>query len=178
MTPLRWLLLGLVAVGLVAGAVLSGRMAVPGTGGGGEPRGRLGPTPGPSSEGYVEEKRAFLESVASREPDRAAASLVSLRRRLGVPEIRDLTSGGTVLALYVFGEGGEPSSLLVGGDLQGAEETLGGPCGCVYAFVVQRTTLGSLLALQRDEAVRLVDVPDPPVDDLRGWELVPILPRE
>lgn len=175
---MRWVLLGLVAIGLVAGAVLTDRVDVPGFDGDPEPRGRLGPTPGPDSQGYVQSKLAHLESTATGEPDRDAAALVSLNRLLGVPEVRQLVSGGTVLALYVRQDGGEPASLLVGGDLQGAEESLGGPCGCVYAFVVQRTTLGSLLALQQDPAVRLVDVPDPPVTDLRGWELIPILPSE
>lgn len=176
--PVRWVLLGLLAVGLVAGAVLTDRLDVPGLDDGAEARGRLGPTPGPDSEGYIAEKRAHLESIATSEPDRDAAAVVSLNRLLGLPELRELAAGGRVLALYVRQEGGEPSSLLTGGSLEGAEESLGGPCDCIYAFVIQRTTLGSLVALQQDPAVRLADVPDPPVPDLRGWELVPILPSE
>lgn len=58
----------------------------------------------------------------------------------------------------------------------GAGEVLRG-CACIYATALSGTTLRGLARLQESEAVRLVDVPDPPVDDLRGWELTPIFPR-
>lgn len=174
----RFVLLGAVAVALVAGAVATDRLDVPGTGGDGvEVRGRLGPTPGPDSEGYIGEKRGHLRAVATEAPDREAAALVSLNAFVDVPDVADLASGGTVLILYIRQDGGDPASLLTGGSLEGAEESLEGPCGCVYAFVVERTTLGSLLAMQEDPVVRLADVPDPPVADLRGWELIPVLPK-
>lgn len=50
-------------------------------------------------------------------------------------------------------------------------------CACVYAVVVAEVSLARLSGLQRGPDVRLVDVTDPPVGDLRGWELRPILPR-
>jgi hypothetical protein len=50
-------------------------------------------------------------------------------------------------------------------------------CACVYAAVVERTTVAKLAALQRSALVRLVDLPDPLTDDLSGWELTPIAPR-
>jgi hypothetical protein len=59
-----------------------------------------------------------------------------------------------------------------------AVQTLRSGCACIYAFVAEHTSLARLLDLQRRPEVRLVDVPDPPVDDLSGWELTPILPKE
>jgi hypothetical protein len=50
-------------------------------------------------------------------------------------------------------------------------------CACVYAAVVQKSTVGKLAALSRSGLVRLVDVPDPLTDDLSGWQLTPILPK-
>lgn len=50
-------------------------------------------------------------------------------------------------------------------------------CRCVYAAVLSGTTLGSLDQLQSRPEVRLVDVPDPPVTDVRGFELTPLLPK-
>jgi hypothetical protein len=54
---------------------------------------------------------------------------------------------------------------------------LRGECFCVYAVAVRGANLSELAELARHPDVRLVDVPDPPVADLRGWELRPILPR-
>jgi hypothetical protein len=54
---------------------------------------------------------------------------------------------------------------------------LRGECFCVYAVAVRGATLAQLAELARHPDVRLVDVPDPPVADLRGWELRPVLPR-
>lgn len=50
-------------------------------------------------------------------------------------------------------------------------------CACVYAFALHDATLGDLLELQGASEVNLVDVPDPVSNDLRGWELTPILPK-
>lgn len=55
---------------------------------------------------------------------------------------------------------------------------LGLECPCVYAVVVSGTTLGSLAALQERDEIRLVDIARPPVADLRGWELTPLLPAD
>jgi hypothetical protein len=49
-------------------------------------------------------------------------------------------------------------------------------CACVYAIAVQGTTLGALARVQGSGEVLLVDVPEPVTDDLKGWELTPILP--
>ncbi len=51
-----------------------------------------------------------------------------------------------------------------------------GDCACIYALVVERSTLGKLEAEQETAGVRLVDVPDPPVATLQGWQLTPIIP--
>jgi len=50
-------------------------------------------------------------------------------------------------------------------------------CACIYAAVVQKTTVGRLASLQRSSQVRLVDVPEPLTDDLSGWQLTPIAPK-
>lgn len=52
----------------------------------------------------------------------------------------------------------------------------GPDCACVYAVAVEATTLAALHRLQQRDEVLLVDVPDPVVDDLAGWELRPVLP--
>lgn len=49
-------------------------------------------------------------------------------------------------------------------------------CGCVFAFAVEGAGLSKLRELQGKEGVRLVDVPDPLVNDLAGWELAPLVP--
>lgn len=49
-------------------------------------------------------------------------------------------------------------------------------CTCVYAIVVEHTTVERLAELQASDDVRLVDVPDPLVDSLAGWELFPLFP--
>ena len=51
-------------------------------------------------------------------------------------------------------------------------------CPCVYAAVVERSTVGRLASLQRSGLVRLVDVPKPLTDDLSGWQLTPIVPKK
>jgi hypothetical protein len=51
-----------------------------------------------------------------------------------------------------------------------------GDCVCVYALVVEDSTLADLEAEQNKPGVRLVDVPSPPVASLAGWQLTPILP--
>jgi hypothetical protein len=53
---------------------------------------------------------------------------------------------------------------------------LKGDCACIYAVVLENSTLAKLEALQGRPEVRLVDVPDPPVASLEGWQLTPILP--
>jgi len=54
--------------------------------------------------------------------------------------------------------------------------SINGNCACVYALVVENSTLGALEKEQAKPEVRLVDVPDPPVATLQGWQLTPILP--
>ncbi|MGH7856208.1 MAG: hypothetical protein ACREQY_02685, partial [Candidatus Binatia bacterium] len=49
-------------------------------------------------------------------------------------------------------------------------------CACLYAVVLNGATVRRLAEVQSSDAVRLVDVPDPLVDDLSGWELTPIFP--
>lgn len=72
-----------------------------------------------------------------------------------------------------------PQRELLEGSLAKRREALGavGPeCACVYAIGVEGTTLGALAQLQQHSDVLLVDVPNPVVADLKGWELNPILP--
>jgi hypothetical protein len=55
---------------------------------------------------------------------------------------------------------------------------IGADCACIYALVVENSTLASLGQLAKLPDVRLVDVPDPPVSTLRGWNLRPLLPTQ
>jgi len=55
---------------------------------------------------------------------------------------------------------------------------LTGDCACVYALVIERSTLSSLAQEQGRSGVRLVDIPDPPVASLHGWQLTPLLPEK
>lgn len=49
-------------------------------------------------------------------------------------------------------------------------------CSCVYAFSVEQTNVDTLATMQKRSDVRLVDVPDPLVSTLRGWQLTPLVP--
>ncbi len=49
-------------------------------------------------------------------------------------------------------------------------------CPCVYGFTVEGAEVDALQELAKRPQVRLVDVPDPVVTDLGGFELVPIVP--
>ena len=49
-------------------------------------------------------------------------------------------------------------------------------CGCVFAFAVEKTDVTALRELQAKKGIRLVDVPDPLVSELAGWELAPLVP--
>lgn len=216
----RWLGLAIVAVGLIAGFVVSQRNLW--TGDGTEAvRGRLGPTPGPDAEGYVADKTAYLGRVAADDGDRVAAALVSLGRLLRATDVSSLVGSGRVDLVFTLFPGEDPGSLLVSGTVdvtvgaraselaaqrdseisaleeeaatsEGEERTrrlqaasakrseanqLRGECFCLYAFVVRGMTLGDLAAMQASDDVRLVDVPDPVVADLRGWELTPLVPK-
>jgi hypothetical protein len=64
---------------------------------------------------------------------------------------------------------------LIAGRQRGLD-ALKGDCACIYAVVLEDSTLAKLEALQGRPEVRLVDVPDPPVASLEGWQLTPILP--
>lgn len=52
-----------------------------------------------------------------------------------------------------------------------------GDCGCVFALAVEDAEIGDLAKLLDHPTVRIVDVPDPLTDDLKGWELQPFVPR-
>lgn len=224
----RWIVLVVVGLALIGGAILSERSRRTGgqtveTKGGKRVavRGQLGPTPGPDAEGYIAQKRAFLESAAKDDPARSAAGLVSLSRLLTAPDASRLAGTATVQLLFVRFPASDPEVLNVDGtielamgdrseklagqleteaagyeqqaasatgaakqDLQrlalekrSAANTIKAGCACVYAMVLAGRTLAELATMQGAADVRLVDVTDPPVADLRGWELRPILPK-
>ena len=64
-------------------------------------RGRLGPTPGPSSEGYVQSKRAYLERIARSDPARPAGALVSFSRFVSAGQAEALISGMEATAGFI-----------------------------------------------------------------------------
>jgi hypothetical protein len=71
-------------------------------------RGRLGPTPGPNSIGHVEGKRAYLNRIASADPDRSAAALVSFSRFVPASAARSVASDMEIKAVFVQFPGNEP----------------------------------------------------------------------
>jgi len=220
----QYTVLAVLGVALVVGTMANELMrARTGPGGGGPvatPAGELGPTPGPDAEGYISQKRAHLNLVASSEPGRPAAALVSFSRMLTASEAAALLGGMRHDAVFLRYPGSDAEAATVSGGLEEAVsaraevlisarteeladlearvpgappeertelerqiserrtwvEQMGAGCACVYAVAVRGSTLGSLRELGSRGEVRLVDVPDPPVADLRGWELRPILP--
>lgn len=202
-----WVVLAVLAAGVVGGAVLSTRSGT----GGPQLAGSLGPTPGPNSDGHVTAKRAYLEGLAQRTPDAAAAGLVSFSRLLRPAEATELARGTEAAAVFVKFPAGEAEALQVTDTLAGAVkeraealaavtktevealERQGGDaelvaqrraalegttpdCACVYAIALNGLTARRLAEIGASDDVRLVDVPDPLVDDLSGWELTPIFP--
>jgi len=178
------------------------------------PIGKLAPTPGPSSDGYVTGKRAYLSELAEKSPDASASALVSFAKRLRPRDVEQLMTGMKVGVVFAMFPGAPPEAPRVVTTVQAAvakraveiadttraeiqalqarRDPASAPlvadrrrelaqttpdCACVYAAVVQRTTVGRLASLQRSSLVRLVDVPDPLTDDLSGWQLTPIAPK-
>ncbi len=177
------------------------------------PIGKLAPTPGPNSDGYVSTKRAYLSRLADQQPDASAASLVSFARLMKPAEVDQLMTGMPVGVVFAMFPGAPPEAprvvttieaavakraVEIAGvtraeiqALQARHDPAAAPlindrrkeiaattpdCACIYAAVVQRTTVARLASLQRSSLVRLVDVPDPLTDDLSGWQLTPIAP--
>jgi len=213
---LRLLALLAVAIGLVAGSVVTQRADDSGI----EIRGRLGPTAGPNSLGHVRSQHAYLERAARAAPGRPAAGLVSMSRFVDAGEATSLVEGMDATAVFVQFPDNAPEVFLLTksisetiatrakelGDAVRAEivsleaqlrdtqgpqrellegslskrrealNVLAPDCACVYAIGVEGTTLGALARLQGHSDVLLVDVPQPAVPDLKGWELNPILP--
>jgi len=97
------------AIALAAGAVISHR-ALPSVN---HPLGKLGPTPGPSSEGHVAAKRAYLSGLERRSPDASAAGLVSFTRLLSASDVGRTLGGLRVSAVFVSFPSGRPEALAV-----------------------------------------------------------------
>lgn len=210
--PHRFAGLAAVAIALAAGSLVTQRADTGPTIS--RPAGKLAPTPGPSSDGYVRGKRAYLRDLAADQPDEPAAALVSFARLLRAAEAERLLGRLEVTAVFVTFPGTSPEAPRVESTIRAAVakraveignitrseiaslETKRDPasapliadrrrqlagttpeCPCVYAAVVEESTVGRLMALQRSALVRLVDVPDPLTDDLSGWHLTPIIPK-
>lgn len=60
--------------------------------------------------------------------------------------------------------------------LKGEADLTTPDCACVYAVAVEDVSVKELSDLRKADEVRLVDVPDPLTDSLRGWELGPLHP--
>lgn len=212
----RFVLLGVVGVGLVVATVLTLR-----TDGPAGVRGQLGPTP-PASEGHVRAKRAYLADLVSRDSQTEAAALVSLASFVSAPVAQSMVLGMEPTWVFVRFPAAETEPLPVrttiagavadrASDLRtelmaevdaiserlaGAEgeerqelvealaereaalEELSADCACVFAFAMEAATVGQLAELQALGEVLLVDVPDPVVTELAGWELTPIVPAD
>lgn len=211
--PSRFAAFAAVAIALAAGALVSQRTDTGPTIS--HPLGKLAPTPGPSSDGYVSGKRAYLRALAETQPDAAAAALVSFSRLLRASEAESLLTGLDVSVVFVTFPGASPEAPRVVStiraavakraveigevtkaeisELQAKRDPASAPliaerrkqlsattpdCPCIYAAVVESSTVGRLAALQRSSLVRLVDVPKPLTDDLSGWQLTPIVPKK
>jgi hypothetical protein len=197
----RFIALAVVAAGLIAGTVvlmLSDDTAE---------TGRLGPTPGPGSQGHIDAQRAYLARIASDDPDREAAALVSLSALTAARDATSILGRAKPTAVFVQFPGHQAEALPVDSTIdrtvadraselasqmqaeivaitdeaekqkrREALASLGPECACVYAMALEGATLRELSEVQELAEVRLVDVPDPVVDSLEGWELTPILP--
>jgi hypothetical protein len=216
----RYVLFGVTAVVLIVATVFE--LRVRGGSDAEDVRGHLGPTPGPAStQGYVKEKRTYLESLAAREPATKVAALISFKSYVPAPSVQRLvedmrptfvwarfptteaeplrvttTVAGAVADraatlrkaldaelkdLQAQGEqaDAEQKAALVPlvADLTADLAKVGADCGCVFAVSVEDARMRDLEALLSDPAVRIVDVPDPPTNDLGGWELQPFVPK-
>jgi hypothetical protein len=183
--------------------------------------GRLGPTPGPSSEGHIRAQKAYLDGLAAARPAERAAALVSLDSYVPASRAQAIARSMDATAVFVRFAEADPESVLVrtsiadslktrttdlrreieaeidalGAEAQDAtgdrkrdledliaqrRRELGGiepDCACVFAFAVEGASIEALSALAKRPEVRLVDVPEPLVGDLDGWEVQPIVPK-
>jgi hypothetical protein len=106
-------------------------------------------------------------TVAGAVADRAAA----LRKTLDA-ELKDLQEQ------TANGDASQEAALApVIAELTANISKVGADCGCVFAISVEDARTRDLKALSSAPAVRLVDVPDPPSNDLAGWELQPFVPK-
>ena len=169
--------------------------------------GRLGPTPGPSSEEHIAAKRAYLDRVARENPTGKAGALVSLDEMVSARDVESMLGGATGKVVFVQfpGNQGEPlavettvheavalrateladalrAEIDATTDEQAKQQRrdalagVGPDCKCIFAFALEGSTLSDLAELQKDGRVRLVEVPDPLVDNLEGFQLYPIFP--
>jgi hypothetical protein len=196
----RFVALAVVAAGLVVATVLV-MMS-------GDERGlagRLGPTPGPNSDGHVAAKKSYLERVAREDPTGEAAALVSLNALVSASEVESMLTDAEGKAVFVQFPGNQGETLEVKTTIEEAVSLratelantlrseidattdelekqerrdaltqLSPQCKCIFAFALDGATLGDLAKLQTDARVRLVEVPDPVVESLEGYELTPI----
>lgn len=207
----RFALIVAIVVAVLASARLSTHAVEPGPERAAGRAGHLGPTPGPSSEGHVRDKRAYLSGLVAQQPATQAAALVSLTKYLPATAAQRMAGSMRAYAVFVKFPGADPEVQIVrttiagaladrASDLRneigaevaalkdsGATELIAqrkadlakisADCPCVSAFAVEKVPLRRLGELAKRPEVRLVDVPDPVVDDLAGWELQPIVPK-
>ncbi len=113
----RFVLLAATAIVLVAATVMTLRDT------GADPdevRGHLGPTPGPSSEGYIRAKRTYLEGIATTEPAARTAALVSLKGYAPAPGVQDIAGQMEAVAVWVRFPAAEAELVLVETTIAGA----------------------------------------------------------
>jgi hypothetical protein len=112
----RFVLLALTGVILVAATVWT----YVGSGDGTRVAGHLGPTPGPSSEGYARSKRAYLHRLTAMTPDKTVAALVSLKRYEPASSVRLITAGMQPKAVFVKLPGADQEALTISTTIAGA----------------------------------------------------------
>jgi hypothetical protein len=84
------------------------------------PLGKLAPTPGPSSDGYIASKRAYLGMLSLQKPNAPAAGLVSFARLLRPAEAERALVGASVSAVFVDFPAGRPEAVAVRGSIAAA----------------------------------------------------------
>ncbi len=101
----RFVALAVLAAGLVVATVL---VMMPGDERG--VAGRLGPTPGPNSDGHVAARKSYLERLARENPTGEASALVSLNAMTSASDVESMLGDaeGKVVFVQFPGNQGEP----------------------------------------------------------------------
>lgn len=94
----RWVLMALLSAALIAASIVT---MISGDSNTDKVAGRLGPTPGPNSQGYAAQKRAYLANLAATKGSEKVGALVSFNSYVPGTFVQSLVSGMEPQALFV-----------------------------------------------------------------------------